>query len=106
MEIEAQIDLHGKSQQRAYEVLQQFMASSHRRGLRCVLVITGKGRSHGGEYSEEWIFNDSVLRQRVPEWLSVPPLSEMTLKHFPAQPRHGGEGAYYVYLRRVRDYSP
>lgn len=103
--IEARIDLHGYSQERAYDALQSFIVSSQRRGLRCVLVITGKGKS-GVNERDEWRFNDGILRQRVPEWLMSRPLGSLTLKYFPAQPRDGGEGAYYVYLRRTRDYSP
>lgn len=105
MEIEARLDLHGYSQERAYDALSSFITAGHRRGLRCVLVITGKGRS-GVNEKDEWHFNDGVLRQRVPQWLSVPPLTDVVLQYFTAQPKDGGEGAYYIYLRRQRDYSP
>ncbi len=105
MDTDARIDLHGHTQERAYDALRDFITASHRRGLRCVLVITGKGRS-GVNDDNEWRFNDGVLRARLPEWLSMPPLSTLTLKYFPAQPKDGGDGAFYVYLRRTRDYSP
>jgi DNA-nicking Smr family endonuclease len=104
MEIEGRVDLHGLTQPRAYDVLKDFITAAQRQGKRCVLVITGKGRSRI-EDDAQWVFNDGILRQQVPAWLSVPPLSDIVLKHFPAQPKDGGEGAYYVYLRRVRDYS-
>jgi DNA-nicking Smr family endonuclease len=38
----------------------------------------------------------------VPHWLSVPPLSGLVLQITPAHQSHGGGGAYYVYLRRMR----
>lgn len=98
IEIEARIDLHGHSQDRAHDALSRFIDNALRRGLRCVLVITGKGRS--SNVGDEWTFNDGVLRQRVPEWLSAAP---SVLRCIPAQPRDGGDGAYYVYLRRHRD---
>lgn len=100
MTIEARLDLHGYSQERAHSALHDFIVATQRRGKRCVLVITGKGKSHMHD-DQDWVFNDSVLRARVPEWLSTPPLSALTLKCLPAQPKHGGEGAYYVYLKRT-----
>lgn len=101
MEIEARLDLHGHTQERAYDALSRFMRGAARRGLRCVLIITGKGRS--SHDNNEWTFNDGVLRARVPEWLLSPPLGDHVLRCIPAQPKDGGEGAYYVYLRRQRD---
>lgn len=101
MDIEARIDLHGYTQERAHDALLRFIDQSVRRELRCVLVITGKGRSSHDD--GEWKFNDGVLRQRVPQWLSSSAYADHVLKCVLAQPRDGGEGAYYVYLRRTRD---
>lgn len=88
MPVEARLDLHGHSRIRAYEALGRFIAGAYGSGLRCVLVITGKG---GG-----------VLRAGVPEWLAEPSLRGMILKTATARPEHGGEGALYVLLRRRR----
>jgi DNA-nicking Smr family endonuclease len=38
----------------------------------------------------------------VPHWLEVPPLAQVVLQVVPAHISHGGEGAYYVYLKRSR----
>lgn len=92
MEIDGRIDLHGFNREQAYEALGAFLQRGQARGWRCVLVITGKGR--GGQ--------PGVLRQAVPEWLAVPPLAQYVLRAHAAQPRHGGEGALYVLLRRIR----
>lgn len=92
MEIEARIDLHGYTQEQAYAALNEAIPAWQKQGKRCVLVITGKGR--GG---------DGVLRQKVPQWLDAFPLSPIVLKFFTARIRDGGEGALYVYLRRIRD---
>lgn len=91
MPIEATLDLHGMSQQEAFEALQQFLRQGYERGRRCVLVVTGKGR--GGE---------GVLRARVPEWLAEKELCDLVLRSYPAQPQHGGAGARYILLRRKR----
>jgi DNA-nicking Smr family endonuclease len=38
----------------------------------------------------------------VPHWLAAPPLNGRVLQVAPAHARHGGGGALYVYLRRLR----
>jgi hypothetical protein len=43
-----------------------------------------------------------VLRHQVPQWLRLPPLNALVLQIAPAHRSHGGDGAYYVYLRRAR----
>jgi DNA-nicking Smr family endonuclease len=42
-----------------------------------------------------------VLRHQVPQWLRLPPLGNVVMQVTPAHIRHGGHGAYYVYLRRA-----
>lgn len=91
MDIEARLDLHGYSQEQAYSALQDFIPKCQAQAKRCVLVITGKGRS-----------GDGVLRQKVPQWLMEGALAGIVLKISPAIPKDGGEGALYVYLRRIR----
>lgn len=89
--IEARIDLHGLFQAEAYSMLLSFLAHAHGRGMRHVLVITGKGASHGSE---------GVLARSVPSWLATPPFRAMVSGHDVASRRHGGEGALYIRLRR------
>jgi DNA-nicking Smr family endonuclease len=95
---EARIDLHGMTLAEAQPELTRFILRSQEKGLRLVLVITGKGRitdDHGPIPVRR-----GLLRHQVPDWLSRPPLSQAVLQIAPAHIRHGGEGAYYVYLRR------
>jgi DNA-nicking Smr family endonuclease len=97
---EGRIDLHGMTLERAHNALVRFMLMSHSRGRRLVLVITGKGkdRDEGGPIP----VRRGVLRHQVPHWLEVPPLAQVVLQVIPAHISHGGEGAYYVYLKRSR----
>lgn len=100
--IEGRLDLHGYNQVRAYEVLKKFIIQAQQSGRRHVLVITGKGRSKAG--GQDWLSQgDGVLKQRVPQWLSEKEMQQYVLKFFSAQPKDGGSGALYVYLRRLRD---
>ena len=94
--VEARLDLHGHNAQQAETQLRSFIQQSAIFRYRCVLVITGKGYSHGG---------DGVLRSELPRWLNSDPLRAKIVAYDFAQPRHGGQGAYYVYIKKVRDTS-
>ncbi len=96
MSIEARLDLHGMTQNQAYDALLSFILCAHSNKKRCVLVITGKGNKYGSE-------DIGVLKQKTPEWLNSSPLQQYILKIQPARPNHGGDGALYVLLRRNRD---
>ncbi|SFS19810.1 Smr/MutS family protein [Yoonia litorea] len=97
---EARIDLHGMTMSEAHPELTAFILGSQALGRRLVLVITGKGkeRDDGGPIPTR----QGVLRHQVPQWLALPPLAQAILQVTPAHLRHGGHGAYYVYLRRNR----
>ena len=97
---EGKIDLHGMTMAHAHPALNAFILSSHAKGRRLVLVITGKGNT---ETSNSIIpERRGVLRQQVPHWLTTPPLATVVMQITPAHVKHGGDGAYYVYLRRRR----
>lgn len=97
---EARIDLHGMTLAQAHPALTGFILRSASAGHRLVLVITGKGkpRDDGGPIPTKF----GVLRHQVPQWLSMAPLGGLVLQVSASHVRHGGDGAYYVYLRRPR----
>ncbi len=97
---EARIDLHGMTVDRAHGALSGFIYRAHGQGKRLILVITGKGRR--SDTDGPMPVRQGVLRHNVPHWLSIPPLSGMVMQVTNAHNRHGGGGAYYVYLRRPR----
>ena len=94
--IDARLDLHGFSRKEAASKVAAFLAKSGRRGLRCVLVITGQGRRDPLAKAR------GVLRGEVEGWLNRPATRPLVLACVPAQRRHGGQGAFYVLLRRRR----
>ena len=99
MRIEGKIDLHGMRQGEAFEALNIFIEKALHEGRRCLLVITGKGKT--GSTSEDWLSPArGILKTRVPEWLRSGPHQNAILKVVEAAPKHGGSGAYYIYLRR------
>lgn len=97
---EARIDLHGMTMAQAHPALTGFILRSASAGHRLVLVITGKGknRDEGGPIPTK----SGVLRHQVPQWLNMAPLGGLVLQVSESHVRHGGQGAYYVYLRRAR----
>ena len=97
---EGKLDLHGMTLERAHPALTRFILNAQSQGKRLVLVVTGKGkqRDDGGPIP----VRSGVLRHQVPQWLSMPPLSPAVLQVTQAHLRHGGGGAYYVYLRKLR----
>lgn len=97
---EARIDLHGMTIAQAHPALTRFILDAVAREARLVLVITGKGKTkpdHGPIPERH-----GVLRHNVPHWLSLAPLRPHVLQVTEAHVKHGGQGAYYVYLRRNR----
>ncbi|MBZ8117930.1 Smr/MutS family protein [Roseovarius sp. LXJ103] len=100
MKPEARIDLHGMTVDRAHNALNGFVMRAHGQGKRLILVITGKGKRTDGDGPIP--VRQGVLRHNVPHWLSLPPLSQMVMQVSKAHGKHGGGGAYYVYLRRPR----
>ncbi len=100
IEIDATLDLHGLTAEQARQQLRSFILSAHSRGSRLILVITGKGKKAG--YDEFGRPRLGVLKKGVPEWLRGNDLSSSILQVTQAHGRHGGGGAYYVYLRRKR----
>lgn len=99
--IEGTIDLHGMRQEQAHKALINFIGNAITSNKRTVLVITGIGaRSINPEH---WMEDQrGVLREKLPEWLASSPLDHNILRHVQARPKHGGAGAFYVYLRRQR----
>lgn len=86
--VEGSIDLHGSNRDQARILLQEFLNDATRSGLRCVLVIHGKGRnSHGGE---------AVLRKLARHLLTR---RQDVLAYCDALSGEGGSGAALVMLR-------
>jgi len=93
--IDFTLDLHGYHLQDAYDALVEAIEFGHSGGMRCLLIITGKGLHSNGD--------GQTLREQVPVWLSNNRLSSKIIKYTNAHKKHGGEGALYVLLKRVKN---
>ena len=88
---ELEIDLHGMTRAEAHRALAAALRDAIARGLRCVLVVHGRGaRSTAGP----------VLRDALPGWLAEAPHAAQILAFAADETRRGG--ATYVLLRRAR----
>lgn len=98
---EGRIDLHGMTVAQAHPALISFIMTAQANGRRLVLVITGKGgkREELGAIAPQRM---GALKQQVPIWLTMAPVSSAVLQVTESHIKHGGAGAYYVYLRRAR----
>ena len=90
------LDLHGYTQDGAFLALVDFIEAAQARGARTVLVITGKGK-----------LGEGVLRRRLGDWLAHPACRPHVAGFAEAHARHGGAGAFYVFLKpRLEAGSP
>ena len=93
--IDARIDLHGLTQAQAHAALLRFLHRAQADDVKIALVVTGKGaRAGAGERG--------VLKRQVPMWLRLPEFSRYIVSVEDAHIGHGGEGALYVRVRRLR----
>jgi DNA-nicking Smr family endonuclease len=92
IEIDARLDLHGMTLERARTRLAGFLREAQARGHALVLVITGKGTAGRG-----------ALKHEVPLWLSLAEFRSLVIGFEEAAINHGGSGALYVRIRRRRD---
>ncbi len=91
---EGHLDLHGLNAVQAFEALRGFLRGSWYKGLRTVLVVSGRGRN-----SPDGI---GILREKLQLWLTQEPLKRVVLAFCTAQAHDGGPGSVYVLLRKYR----
>jgi DNA-nicking Smr family endonuclease len=96
--IDATIDLHGLTQAEAHVELVRFLRAARAHDARLVLVITGKGAR-----TEDYAADRGVLRRQVPLWLKSRELRDYVIGFDAAHAAHGGDGALYVRVRRMRE---
>jgi DNA-nicking Smr family endonuclease len=92
--IQDYIDLHGLTKQEAEIRMRDFLLKSQQLGLRCVLVVHGRGLN-----SENHI---PVLKERLPVWLTRGPTKKFVMAFSTAMPYDGGTGAIYILLRKQK----
>lgn len=86
--IERRLDLHGHTEQSAQQKLLNFIQQAHKNGQRYLLIIHGKGYNSDTEFPVIKNLVNQVLTQLNP-----------VVGFCSAQPKDGGTGAVYVWLK-------
>jgi DNA-nicking Smr family endonuclease len=86
--VQAELDLHSLRTDEAREHLGQFIRESHKKGIRCVRVVHGKGLGSPGK--------EPVLKPKVQSWLIQ---KNQVIAFVQATPAQGGAGALVVLLQ-------
>jgi DNA-nicking Smr family endonuclease len=90
--VQDHIDLHGLTKQEAEEAVRDFVYRSYRSGLRCILIVHGRGLNSPDSFP--------VLKEGLPLWLGRGKAGKLVLAFSTARPYDGGTGATYVFLRK------
>ena len=96
------VDLHGHSVPRAYQTLLAALRGAHAERLRCIEVITGRGRVPANSFGG-WPGageTGGAIRRELPLWLNLPELRALVLAA--AHPHPDNPGATRLLLRRPR----
>ena len=89
------IDLHGHSLSAAHVRLNQAIGSALAQDLRVLLIVTGKPPKGAGGVSRR-----GAIRGEIGHWLETSAYADRIASVRVAHPRHGGDGAIYLILRR------
>jgi len=94
------LDLHGFSIDNANKIVKKFINTSYERGLKQLLVITGKGIRSKVKNNPYVSQEMNVLKNTVPEFIKNDKDLLKKIKKIETPPvKYGGEGAFYIFLK-------
>ena len=97
------IDLHGYTLEEANKSIQDFINKSYEDNINKLIVVTGKGL-HSNNEKDPYVSKElSILKYSVPEFIKknidlVKKISEIKSANI----EDGGDGAFYIYLKRKK----
>ena len=93
---DATLDLHGHNLATAYDLLDRRLDQAIHNGARLLLLVTGKPPG------PERPVKRGAIRAAIGDWLAASRHADRIAAVRNAHPRHGGQGALYIVLRRPR----
>ena len=77
----------------------------YKKNQRCLLFVTGKGlfKSKNYEQNDKPKLYHGIIRSTFVEWAKSKKFSKYILSFEQASIQHGGDGAFYVYLRKNKN---
>ena len=106
--IDIKVDFHGSSLVEAENIFYQTIIDSYKRNKRCILFVTGKGLGLNKKNNQEnhekkpQLFYGKI-RSSFVDWVNREEFSRYILAFERAKIEDGGDGAFYVYLRKKRN---
>ena len=97
------IDLHGYTLDEANKTVENFINKSFSENVNKLIVVTGKGL-HSNNEKDPYVSKDlGILKYSVPEFITnnlalMNKINEIK----DAKIEDGGEGAFYIYLKKVK----
>jgi len=107
IKIDKKIDFHGKTLLDSEELFSNTIINCYNKGLRCLLFITGKRlfKTKDLQENDKPKLYHGVIRSALITWVGSKKFSQYILSYEPASIEHGGDGAFYVYLRKKKTKS-
>lgn len=99
--VERKIDFHGLSVLDAEELFLNTIISCYKKGIRCLLFITGKGvmRKSNNDNEQKKLYYGKIRREFF-LWIARANLQKYILSVEQAGIEYGADGAFFVYLRK------
>ena len=103
--IDKKIDFHGRSLLESEEKFNNTVIDCYNKGKRFLLFVTGKGlfKSKKNEDTDPPKLYHGIIRSAFVDWARSKKLSKYILSFEQASIEHGGDGAFYVYLRKKKN---
>ena len=97
------IDLHGCTLIEANKKIESIINKSYLEGVNKLIVITGKG-IHSKNESDPFVSKDlSILKYSVPEFIKNNKDLMKKINEFKdADIKDGGQGAFYIYFKKIK----
>ena len=97
----SEIDLHGFTLDEANKTVERLIYKSYDEGVSKIRIVTGKGL-HSDNEKNPYISKDlSILKHSVPEYIKKNnELMKLIIEFKEASSHDGGEGAFYIHLKK------
>tara|TARA_E500000178_G_scaffold331328_1_gene364122 strand:+ start:983 stop:1399 length:417 start_codon:yes stop_codon:yes gene_type:complete len=95
------LDLHGYTLVEANEEIERFIKKNYKEGVEKLIIVTGKG-IHSQNEKDPYISKKlGILKYSIPNFIENNKSLFSIIKHMlPAKIEDGGEGAFYIYLKK------
>ena len=95
--------MHGYSLDEANDKINQLVKDSYEKGIKKLVIVTGKGLHSQNENDPYISKNLGILKYSVPEYIkNNNELMNLISQIKEAENEDGGSGAFYIYLKKSK----